>query len=1023
MIKEQVAAAREKSQKKQFATKIIDAIEKLKNDSTQLSSKRWIWELLQNTHDVAYPGERLDVYIKLNTTDPNQATLEYMHNGKVFNIENLVFLMEQVSSKDRNENRENVSGKFGTGFLTTYLLSLKINIEGIINLKDDLYKSFRVDIDRSSSDIDTLIASIDASTEQLNGIESIPAIDDFDERNFNTKFNYFLDEKGINLAKSGLEDLINFVPYTMVFLDKFNSIILEENGRKTFEIKLKESKEYNNNYSKHFLEIYYEGVEKEIIFLKAANEFGEIICEIDKGSSFKFKEIPKDIPCLYARFPLIGTEDLPLKVIYNSWRFYVTEPRDGVLLFEESNEHVKENRKIIEELTKLFLDLVERVSKKDRCLSVFNILPLNKKVNKHWLSEDWFQREIINLIRKGISNLPIIYNQDNNKINMYDANNANIFLPKATDEDTLGEVWGLLSSIKSINLFKFEELDYWSKIIWDNELKVTLDKLVDTLDKKETLDSLNEALKSDILPLDWLNTLYRLKPFRSGSNSNKAILLNQDNEFVKHNEISIDNKLPSELKNVLKYFGANPYKELLHLDINSEFFNEMPSISSETLIERIKTKISLNKYSDFPKAFNYLVSLIPNEDAFKQNRINFYDTTASMLLDNEFEKTFVSYEIEEVWELINPKITEYVCSCINECENIQMLKEKLNYDSIEGAIHWINDFIALLTKNNLSNLYNSNENKLFPNQNGIMVSKDDIYLDNGDIPEKLKDILELLGKDIRNELLDKGVFLEMPENRVMDSEMIADQIKKSITPLIAEYPRTNETMQVLSQLYSWFVANKELGKQLFGKLYDDRHRLCDDEIIAENIKKAEQLDRLFDEYNIQGIENLREILIDTNSVKPEEIQKQEISIDSLVSLGITTPEELEAAFQNQGLQNEFIHSSISTVQMFEKAQEKIERAKRNIIEYLKKDNQYNLDDVEEIAPTIFGGIRKNDRDIQIVVRPSDNDMVIIYSDSEKNVLDYADSELWIENGVSSPLNLTLGKVFKSAGINKIPLKY
>lgn len=50
-------------------------------------------------------------------------------------------------------------------------------------------------------------------------------------------------------------------------------------------------------------------------------------------------------------------------------------------------------------------------------------------------------------------------------------------------------------------------------------------------------------------------------------------------------------------------------------------------------------------------------------------------------------------------------------------------------------------------------------------------------------------------------------------------------------------------------------------------------------------------------------------------------------------------------------------------------------------------------------------------------------MVIIYSQSEKDVLDYADSELWVENGFSSPLNLTLGKVFKSARINKIPLKY
>lgn len=39
-----------------------------------------------------------------------------------------------------------------------------------------------------------------------------------------------------------------------------------------------------------------------------------------------------------------------------------------------------------------------------------------------------------------------------------------------------------------------------------------------------------------------------------------------------------------------------------------------------------------------------------------------------------------------------------------------------------------------------------------------MVSKSEIFLDDGEIPEELKDILELLGKGIRDELLDIGVF-------------------------------------------------------------------------------------------------------------------------------------------------------------------------------------------------------------------------------------------------------------------------
>ncbi len=84
-------------------------------------------------------------------------------------------------------------------------------------------------------------------------------------------------------------------------------------------------------------------------------------------------------------------------------------------------------------------------------------------------------------------------------------------------------------------------------------------------------------------------------------------------------------------------------------------------------------------------------------------------------------------------------------------------------------------------------------------------------------------------------------------------------------------------------------------------------------------------------------------------------------------------------------------------------------------------DEYDCNETEEIAPTVIGGIKKNNIEIYIVIRPSDNGIVIIYYNSEKDILEEDGAELWIDNGLSIPMHLTLGRVIKRIGINKIIL--
>src|SRR5690349_7021959 len=146
----------ENAHRQQTATKLFDGIRRLY--SSESSPRRWIWELLQNAKDVANNNVKVEIIF-------NKNYLEFKHNGKPFLMKNITYLIEQVSTKDRNSNKatENHSehknprttGKFGTGFMTTHLLSKIVQLNSIFeDPKRKVYKRFQLNLDRSATTIE-----------------------------------------------------------------------------------------------------------------------------------------------------------------------------------------------------------------------------------------------------------------------------------------------------------------------------------------------------------------------------------------------------------------------------------------------------------------------------------------------------------------------------------------------------------------------------------------------------------------------------------------------------------------------------------------------------------------------------------------------------------------------------------------------------------------------------------------------------------------------------------------------------
>jgi hypothetical protein len=62
-------------------------------------------------------------------------SLTFYHNGDPFRVSDLESLVAQYSSKSEENNvNTETTGKYGTGFITTYILSRKVRIKGLLGI-------------------------------------------------------------------------------------------------------------------------------------------------------------------------------------------------------------------------------------------------------------------------------------------------------------------------------------------------------------------------------------------------------------------------------------------------------------------------------------------------------------------------------------------------------------------------------------------------------------------------------------------------------------------------------------------------------------------------------------------------------------------------------------------------------------------------------------------------------------------------------------------------------------------------
>lgn len=548
-----------------IADKIIKRLHDL-DKTVENNQGRWAWELLQNAKDsiADHIDRNVSIQIELNENE-----VEFRHNGVHFTEQDVRGLINQISSKEIEEGQQTKrTGRFGTGFLTTHLLSKVIQVKGVLETINKEFYKFEFPLDREGKTTGQLIPKIENAWKEFH--DSATLINkSYNENNYNTSFCYKLNTtEQKQIARIGVNEFIKLIPYVLAFITKIEIVEIIDNTTNTricFENNLESIEKYVKSISKTE-----NSTKSEINILLAEDEKVSIAIEIEKISDgYKIKNI-KDIPKIFCDFPLIGTENFYFPVIINSFFFNPQTERDGVWLKGNDDSEVKENQDIFECATDLYKSLLTDISQK-HFFDLFNIVDTKTpNTNDKYFDENWYKQSIQKPIRLHIldTNLVEIDSDPKEKKLITD-----LWFPlKSYDEEVKKKLWEFTSDLYPSLVCKKAHLKSWCDISWESWNKITFTETIKDLSEQENMEKLSQTLgKNESDSFDWYNLFCKFL-LEEDSNlihfENSAITPNQNGIFKKRTELSIDKIKDEDLVNILELLGDDWKNILLHESVN-----------------------------------------------------------------------------------------------------------------------------------------------------------------------------------------------------------------------------------------------------------------------------------------------------------------------------------------------------------------------------------------------------------------------------------------------------------------------
>ncbi len=849
------------------------------------ASQRWIWELLQNAKDCSFP-KGVDIKIKLTPE-----YIEFSHNGKPFNQNDLISLLTKDSSKTPNfsdddkfsffkkaiiseelteqeiEEYLNKTGKFGTGFMTTYLLSYNIELETIYADDKKNYSKLEINLDREADNLFDMEKKVNASFEVLDVIENLNSSDyiiGFEERKYFTKFKYKFNgkESAHRIALKGINNLQNSVYYTLAFVDSIKSIEIDNDG----QITSYEKKSDNLREGINIIEILENEKSVKIVVASSKNNIVQVAIPISvqENGTISLEFIDDNISTQFLSFPLISDIKFDFPVIINSPLFNPTEPRDSLII--QSNEDLQENdiaikkaklnKSIYEQGVELYLSILSHGIEKDWK----NIELLAKTNTPKNVDKEWF-RDIQRKIRTTILESEIVKPSKGNK----NIKPINTLFPIYEIEAEYKHFWELCNEFISEKIPILSQSYTWQNIIhpnkneyknWNAEIKFDIEDLLNIIQGENLKLENTIAFLFNNQRITACSALIKVIGFIE---SNKLDLLikpenyfciipNYYGDYKKKDTLFKNENIPMKLIECSEHFGKEyDYNRIL---VKEEFKEAFISDNKRTLvqfsnsirlaIENGKKITTSNEKEQFLNAILILNSYSSSENEQKQTQLHkIASYFFTMYREKNKEVIIIDNALDFDWSFANQVLIDEILSNFKNSNNLEGISNLNDFSerlfhrpySIEGdseidyCINEIIEFIEcyyveLLDKyaiipnqnNNLLSYHDEIYNDVFDKDNYNMEENKNNY-NSQKIPSELKMILVDFGKefDFKNKLRHHGV------NIILKKTLDISDICKKLDETVMELRDNTEPdiKQNIRKLDNWISKKSQMQKTDF----------------------------------------------------------------------------------------------------------------------------------------------------------------------------------------------------------------
>ena len=849
-----------------ISTKILQFMQKVRNNSDERYALRWVSELLQNTRDCAYKDQGVKILIELQDDK-----LIYKHNSKPFRVKDILSLINQVTSKvDDSET----TGKFGTGFMTTMLLSDSVNIKSILQDKDLPYKPFEVDINRSPETSKEIVDEINKSISQLYKADENNPIKNFNQDDYNTTFTYELkNDKNRKAAMIGIQSLNETIYYIFAFSNKYRSIKVSINTNNKKEekifIKEKETRIADNTYEIKIKED--NDKIKTVIAYKKQKENISLAMMVDENKNIL--PIGDKMPKLFISFPLIGSENFPFPIVINSQDLQPNETRSNIALVEnEDSTDSKINKEIINKSVGFYEEFLQKLI--DSNYKNFeNFIKISKYKEDSERSEGFVKRNIYQNLYSIIKNKEIILCNDN-KIRSLE--NKELYLIYDEDSKIRNDMKQIVSKCK--NVFYPIEPDNWKKNLEGYEVKINNLKYLEDImidvhnENKEFIDVEEKDL------VNWLSELFKI--IRKKSELYDKIVYDKYKFFPCQEE-----KIFSNLKYCKQIFvdpGISQYVKNITIESDDILnYKKRINLKEKLLSKSFELNDNDKKYIfnyDVKKIDEYIKKFLKNKNYSNQETIDkiskkilcvkkeskeMLDLMNSLkennleLVENKDKTPEIEIFSEETIEVAIKNCLDIILSLVEKYSELEkftsFLKEK------EKCYDFLNKFYVKLKYYNYNKF---NSSSIIPNCKGQFQNIIDLY-GNKIEEDELYSIYKKLGKTFDDSIIHKEIHLEEIGKNRTDKDVakgIEDYYIKLFVFDKIDINRVDEDIKAISIiLFDWMEKNETKVKNLMEYFKDkiNRARLLDLTVVNtlhekskfyDDFKKLFNNDKEFDDF-------------------------------------------------------------------------------------------------------------------------------------------------------------------------------